>query len=311
MADNKKMPKRLYKYRDLSSRTIDLIVADKLFFADPFTFNDPLDSRPSLKIDVPTASLEAILRDLIERRVSAATKVVKSLGAKSLELAKQRGRREATRRLEELAYLATDPEYEDTQKHHQSLLAQYIESELLAHDNKGVLSLAERATCPLMWSHYGDQHKGVCIGYSIPESEADKLHQVKYGRSRLVSASDVASMIQNYESAGRRVDEAVFLRKAWDWNYEREWRLIGPRGASSSILELSEIIFGMRCEPSVKFTIVKALAKRSHQIKFFELREAAGTFKLRKYPIRKDDELFVHFPRRGRDIIDAFSRVKD
>ncbi len=315
MADKMKRPHRLYKYRDLSNRTIDLIVADNLFFADPITFNDPLDSRPSLKIDVPTVLLEEILRDLIEIRVStemsAIAKSIKSLGANSLELAKQRGRREAARRLQELAYLATDPEYEDAQKHHQSLLTQYVEDELLAQYNKGIVSLAERATCPLMWSHYGDQHKGVCIGYSIPESEVDKLHKVKYGRNRLVSASDVAGMIQNHEIARRRVDEAVLLRKAWDWNYEREWRLIGPRGISSSNLELREVIFGMRCAASVKYTIAKALEAKRPQVKFFELREEAGTFKLKKCPLSRDDELFVYFPRRGRDAIEAFSKINE
>ena len=34
------MPERLYEYRDFSNRTLDMVVSDNLFFADPGTFND-------------------------------------------------------------------------------------------------------------------------------------------------------------------------------------------------------------------------------------------------------------------------------
>jgi hypothetical protein len=42
-----KLPKRLYNYRAFSNLTRDMLVADNLFFADPSTFNDPLDTNPS------------------------------------------------------------------------------------------------------------------------------------------------------------------------------------------------------------------------------------------------------------------------
>ena len=60
-------PSRLYKYRDLSARTLDMVVGDKLHFADPSTFNDPLDSRPSVEDDVDTDELKRIFGILIEK----------------------------------------------------------------------------------------------------------------------------------------------------------------------------------------------------------------------------------------------------
>ena len=51
------LPKRLYKYRDLTARTSDMVVGDKLNFADPSTFNDPLDTRLSVEADVGNAEL--------------------------------------------------------------------------------------------------------------------------------------------------------------------------------------------------------------------------------------------------------------
>jgi hypothetical protein len=40
------------------------------------------------------------------------------------------------------------------------------------------VALGARADCPLMWSHYGDQHNGICIGYSIPDDAT--VHRVRY-----------------------------------------------------------------------------------------------------------------------------------
>ncbi len=105
-----------------------------------------------------------------------------------------------------------------------------FEEELLRRYGKGIVSLAERANCPLMWSHYGDQHKGVCLGYSIRVRAAGDLHKISYGGSRLIAASAVAAMLDGDEEARHKVDEAVLTKKAVDWRYEREWRLIGPRG---------------------------------------------------------------------------------
>jgi len=64
-------PRRLYKYRALTARTLDVVVGDKLHFADPSTFNDPLDTRPSLDNDVDVGELRRILWMLTEQRSAA------------------------------------------------------------------------------------------------------------------------------------------------------------------------------------------------------------------------------------------------
>ena len=51
-------PRRLYKYRKLDARTLDMLFGDRLYFADPGSFNDPLDTRPSLDVDVDEVELK-------------------------------------------------------------------------------------------------------------------------------------------------------------------------------------------------------------------------------------------------------------
>jgi len=303
------IPRRLFKYRAFSSLSLDLLVSDRVYYADPSTFNDPLDTRPSLKIDLNVAELENTLSRLVERRtnaeMSAAAKTIKYRGPKTRDHIERHSRRQAEQLIDEIWHNATDPEYDfdDPQPFH---FRRHIEVELLRQYDKGIVSLAGRATCPLMWSHYGDQHRGICIGYSVPERTASDVHKVRYGGSRLVEASKVAAMLAGNDVARNQVDEAVLLRKAHSWRYEREWRLIEQRGLQNSPLELEEVIFGMRCVPSVKHAVVKALEGRDRQVKFYEMREIPGTFRLKKYALNDDDELFVQFPRRWLSTLEAF-----
>lgn len=168
------------------------------------------------------------------------------------------------------------------------------------------MSLAERATSPLMWSHYGDQHCGICLGYSVPVSTATNLYKVNYKGSRQVKASIVAAMLNGDDSARRQVDEAVLLRKAGSWSYEREWRLLGPRGPHHSLLELEEVIFGMRCETSIKVAVVKALKGRDRQIKFFEMCEIPDKFTLRKRSLAYDHEFLARCASRSLTLLEGF-----
>ena len=304
MKRNKRLPERLYKYRCLTARTLHMVVADQLHFADTNTFNDPLDTRPSLDDDVGVDGLKRILWMLTERRHAAekqaAADAMGLRGPKTTDLIEKRSHGQANKRMAEFEYNAMDPEFDAD-----ATLRYRIELELLRRYEKGIVSFAERGDCPLMWSHYGDQHRGICLGYSVPEGATGDVHQVAYEGDRLVRASEVAAMLDGDDKASARVDAAVMLRKAESWSYEQEWRLIGRRRTESSPLELEEVIFGMRCRDSAKYTIMKALECRNGSAKFYEMREESGTFNLRKDELGYEDQLFTYFPRRHLNILEA------
>lgn len=310
---NRVPPHRLYKYRRFSALTLGMIVEDTIFFADPTTFNDPLDTKPTLDTDIPSAALEVILTQLIEERtraeLSAAAKTIRYRGPKTLDHIARESRKAAERLLADIRYDATDPDYE-VDDPEQFLLGHYVQEELLRRYNKGVFSLAERANCPLMWSHYGDQHRGICLGYSVPGDVAGDTHKIRYGGSRLVQASDVSAMLGGDQAAHRRVDEAVLLKKARPWAYEREWRLLGSRGEHHSPLELEEVIFGMRCSSAVMYTVIQALAGRDRPVRFYEIRGQHGRFLLDKR-VADTGELLAMLPRRNRGIHEIFSDLED
>jgi hypothetical protein len=302
-------PKRLYKYRSFSARTIELLLSDTVFYADPTSFNDPLDTKPSLQADSTIPELREILRRMVLLRVKeemeGAAKTIKYRGPKTLEHIAKHSSRRAHQLLDRAEYYANDPDFGlPVDEAHRALLTQHIRTELMGQYGNGVFSLARRFSCPLMWSHYGDEHRGLCVGYSIPDGAKSQLHRVDYGGSRLIATSRIAAMLDGNEAARREINAAVFLRKAKDWKYEKEWRHLGPKGVAESPFELTDITFGIRCPDTVKHAVIRALADRDVTIKFYEMHEVSNDFSLKRCGV-DPEELSRTYPNRALSVLDT------
>lgn len=135
----------------------------------------------------------------------------------------------------------------------------------------------------MLWSHYGDQHKGLCIGYKLDRDPPPTPQRVLYGGDRHISTSSLfLAFVAGDEPEAKALDRNVLLRKARCWSYEREWRLVGPQGLQESPMLMSEVIFGLRCPLSVQHAVVQALERRSSPVRFFAIHEVRGKFALRK-----------------------------
>ena len=78
---------------------------------------------------------------------------------------------------------------------------------------KGLLCFSENKYDPVQWAHYGDSHKGVCLGFEIPEKN---LKKVNYVSSRLAKST----------LDDQNKHEKLLTTKFKHWVYERERRLI-------------------------------------------------------------------------------------
>lgn len=285
-----------------------MLVSDQLYFADPSSFNDPLDTRPTLEVDVDETELKKIFSTLYERRISAemsvAARKLQTKGPRTQGHAERLSGQQASRLIKTIEYNATNPDVDSGYMNR--TLRTSIEDELVQRYDSGIVSLSERDDCPLLWSHYGDQHCGICIGYSMRDKEPRKPAKVKYGGGRLIRASEVASMLQGDKTARDRVDAAVLLRKGEDWCYEREWRLIGDQGLQDSFLELEEIIFGCRFERTLELVLQKTFEDRRPPVEFHRMKEGHGSFNLKKHRVEYDEGNFIQFPRRADSAFELF-----
>ncbi len=282
------VPKTLYRYRTFDAVTLDSLCRDQLFFANPISFNDPLDCKPTIKNDSSPEALRELLRIMIYRRVSAETLTSLSNahieGANATKYALKSASTVASRELSEIAYHATNPEYEVSKEQAEvRLLTNEIRKELLRFYENGVCCFSSVYNSPLLWSHYGDQHKGICIGYDLNRKPRPIPRRVDYGGSRIIQTSKIAKALINEEpEAKEELDRNVLMLKAPGWKYEREWRLIGKRGLQDSCLRMKDVTFGMRCPEAVMHAVICALDQRDEEIKFYEISPHEGSFRLRR-----------------------------
>lgn len=265
-------PEKLYKYRAFDTNTLRILTQNQIYFSSPESFNDPFDCKPRI--------------DFEDRNTEIATSVL-------LKFLNQRNRKAITMRtLREMRYSSGSPDENEktpTQEQQDKTFFEHISSAIeknLLYDinQKGVFCLAEKWDCPLMWSHYADEHRGICIEFNISENEKNDVYPVDYESLRTVQITDLeAWKLYKSKTAEKRVLKNSFYTKSQNWSYEKEWRVIRETfGAQQSPFRISGIYFGLRCDHAVKCSIVKLLKDAEEPIEFYEIAEKRGTFDLAK-----------------------------
>jgi len=309
-------PDNVFRYLTFSTRTIESLCHDQLYFANPADFNDPLDCQPSIESNSNRNTLRKILSELIRRRVFSETieslNCVNVKGDNAVSHANTLSAQIIENELTNITHYSTDPEHDGSVEEIESfLLTSGIQSELLKQYEHGVCCFSSEAKNPLMWSHYGDQHNGICAGYSLERAPKPILHKVEYDGNRIVKTSLIAeAILDNNSDSKKLLDNKIFLIKAPDWEYENEWRILGKRGIQNSILKLKNITFGLRCPPAVIHTIMASFESRSEKIEFYKIFQVKNTFELKREIINSYEEC-GHLPKTARSPTEVFSSVPE
>jgi hypothetical protein len=93
------------------------------------------------------------------------------------------------------------------------------------HEKVGVLSFSEKSDNVLMWSHYAEKHTGLCVEFRRSEYLSFAL-QVQYTEDYPTLDFFRAMDDMKAPLEARYVVNRLYLTKAQDWEYEREWRLL-------------------------------------------------------------------------------------
>jgi Protein of unknown function (DUF2971). len=134
----------------------------------------------------------------------------------------------------------------------------------------GIACFSETFDNELMWAHYADNYRGICIGYS-----STKLRDLLPPSARLVRVAYADAPI--YLSKHDNDDivaaaQKILSQKKYNWAYEREWRVLGnhpgPLPYDGDII--TDVYLGSRILPDVKERVLSGMASRNirfHQMK--------------------------------------------
>ncbi len=191
-------PSRLYKYRSLAGTAGDftkaIILRSEVYFAKPDELNDPYDCRPHSTIESSAAERRAFWTWVTKGREPNLSRAARR--ARVAEISTEMRKRIQREGFDGVAQAAYDHNLRDT----------------------GVLSLSAEPGSNLMWSHYGDAHRGVCIEFDFEALRPLCPLPVTYSTDR-----PSYNMVRDVTALG----ELAFLRKSSEWDYEQEWRAVG------------------------------------------------------------------------------------
>lgn len=257
-------PDTIYKYRSWENDLHkNILLKGEVYMSAPKDFNDPFDCRITTNhylIDTPEKKKEYVDKGI----------------EKYLEWLKENKRDIEFERKQHLERLQ---DIETYQREHEKLESSQWDKYM------GILSLSGRWDSILMWSHYGDFHKGFCIGFNEEKLRTSGL----FGKGGRVRYSEDFPVINPLVE--QNIMEKSFYQthsKAMDWQYEEEYRLTklyfpntpttNDRVISIPVEFIEEVNLGMKISEKSKKEIVEICRERN--IKVYQTTKIPFKFQL-------------------------------
>jgi len=127
-----------------------------------------------------------------------------------------------------------------------------------ANQKFGLVCLSARFEDPVQWAHYGDSHRGICLGFEVT---APDLIKVEYIESRTPPAAFRESLDLPLPEFLRQ----TLSKKFKHWQYEEEHRLIVPARKTTDLIfhpfsenfRLTSVMIGARSK--LTFSSIRSL----------------------------------------------------
>jgi len=253
------LPPRLYRYRDTSKYTEKIFTKQELFFAAPGAFNDPFDC------DFHILCQGDHNQDVI------ASQAIKAVRRKFPGFTGQQALDAAN---EVSAKILADHHEEASSQLGKSLARDY-------NDKAGILCLAATNTDILMWSHYANHHRGICLEFrtNVKDSIFKKARPISYGDE--YPHLDLLKIVQNEEF---RDAAPWMLTKSSLWSYEREWRILdfenGPGIRTFPPECLSGVILGCCIPDQERVKVLKWIRGFPTRVQVLQAKKSNTNFRL-------------------------------
>jgi len=148
----------------------------------------------------------------------------------------------------------------------------------------GIICMSDNWKHPLLWAHYADKHKGLCLGFDVVENS--ELKKVEYVCDRVdwLKIRD-----KTFDEVGPRVLN-MFNTKFDAWEYEAEYRMLVPlenRDTVSDLcfksfrpeMSLAQVLVGERCTVSRQH-LNRVLGPSSDCVESFKVRAGFKRFEI-------------------------------
>jgi hypothetical protein len=277
----------LYKYMPINENTLGCILKNEFWFSKPAFFNDPLDCGIQLLNHITKESLILILeRDIHQKEKQSKYTNSENLSKvsnflekiKSIDLMESEDINLLNSEFKEIAETAIKKYSEEIQR-------------------IGILSLSEINNNILMWSHYAQQHQGICLEFERNESNilSNNNHTLPVRYSLQKPLISLSTEVLGDSKIKKEIRRSLIYTKSLDWNYEREWRVVVPEGNTASNINspIKKIFFGVKTSESQKRTVEKIVDGKGIELREMYIKNDNFGLSDRKYEKIKSENFIL------------------
>jgi hypothetical protein len=167
----------------------ELLLGNRAYFRSRERLNDPNELRPEIKFEGPEKDLRMLVRRMFLEHSPKKLSPAKRLAEDDRLIFQYRNR----------------PEFARDALH--GVL-----------DRVGLLCLSGNLTSELLWGHYADGHRGVCVEFDP--------HAGLFLAAQRVNYTNEPPVINRLVDGVDQILEKSMFTKGADWTYEDEWRVI-------------------------------------------------------------------------------------
>jgi hypothetical protein len=266
------LPPILYKYISWNNEHQRKILTENMiFFSSACKFNDPFDSSISMQIEQIENMDDDKALEYIGKYIKLQNPTLKDAEIKEL----------ANKQYDKT--LLKDPE---------NIISAHNNSIDLAYEDFGIFSLSEVSHNILMWSHYANSHRGICIGFDTAKLKQHiykmfEKHRHTIEPYKVIYQTDYPTIDPNKSARENFLNQ--FTVKSIDWCYEKEWRYILFDRTNKAIEipndVISEIILGSRIPRDHRIEIIEILREQNMDIRLLQSWVSLKKFKLQRYHV--------------------------
>jgi hypothetical protein len=131
-----------------------------------------------------------------------------------------------------------------------------------------ILCFSETFDNILMWTHYADEHAGVCVGYDADCDFFNTEHDCEYSENvgELRPVIYTEERPQFFLPCDLVNDTSDWFKKSIVWHYEKEHRILLPIDKAKTIATEPETIWGYKVNPmNIKKIIMGCRMNSAHK----------------------------------------------
>ena len=147
-------------------------------------------------------------------------------------------------------------------------------------ETAGVCCFSEVNDELLMWGHYGDRYRGICLEFRTDHDPFKKIHPVVYVKT--MPRIDIRRV--SVDRDAKEVVESLLCTKSSSWGYEREWRCLHKEAGTLyhyPAEALKGVYFGPRVERAGLDSVRRVLADHYPDAELYIGRRILTEFKVK------------------------------